>query len=869
MEREKRIVPADPRRPLAGRPLSRVRNFIGSPSFPKKYAIICLILLLATTVIWALLGASLQRSNADQIVDTYLFENSKTFHAATFPASHSLLLKWPLFFFIQLFGVSGFSLALFTVLVSLATVIFLAFIIYRIERRPFYFGTLCLALASVLLLIPAQPYPGALLPVNMAMITGRNLEYIFYIASLALLIRSPRIKSFSFWLAMTLMALVIASDRLFLIFGLGGAILAFVVYRLRRSDNLARLSFKWLKVVVIALLAALIGAWLIDLSGYAHFSGQSGVGPFGLDHGPKNIVLGSLYATLGLLTNFGANPAYDSVIVRHIPGQIHARLAGIGSVGFIINAAILAIAMLAVWRVLAAGIKNAADKKIELDKPTQLATALIWSSVAAFAAFIVTNHYYAVDARYLTIAMFTGFISIAVYLRTKNWSPRQLIFAGAVITLGIVFGLAFSLRTYNANKTALHTTDERNLRVAAVIAHHHIDTLVGDYWRVIPIKLATHSSINVMPFTSCSQPLDALSSKAWQVDLKNKSFAFLISFDHSLTNYQNCSLDQVIAGYGRPNTSTLVAGSLSHPAELILFYDKGINKSSPLINPPTPQLPATILPTTLDKLPNTFCQGPTVMNTVAHQDDDLLFMTPDLLHDLQSPDKCVRTVYLTAGDAGSDQFYWLNREQGSEAAYAKMIGYDGVWIKRIVRLGDNQYIRVDNPRGNSKVSLIFVRLSDGNVRGQGFRATNYESLEKLEAGKIRLMHSADGQSDYSYGQLQDMLLSLMRTYGPSEIHTQSTYVDHRFPDHSDHIAVSRLTRQVWQQYDAKALIKFYLGYPSYGRPSNVFGTDLQQSEDAFFAYAKFDPSVCGSEIACQKSKASYGAYLHTQYTSPE
>src|SRR6188472_3148233 len=48
----------------------------------------------------------------------------------------------------------------------------------------------------------------------------------------------------------------------------------------------------------------------------------------------------------------------------------------------------------------------------------------------------------------------------------------------------------------------------------------------------------------------------------------------------------------------------------------------------------------------------TTCPTGATMNVVAHPDDDLLFQSPDLLHDVQSG-KCVRTVYVTAGERGN------------------------------------------------------------------------------------------------------------------------------------------------------------------------------------------------------------------------
>jgi hypothetical protein len=45
------------------------------------------------------------------------------------------------------------------------------------------------------------------------------------------------------------------------------------------------------------------------------------------------------------------------------------------------------------------------------------------------------------------------------------------------------------------------------------------------------------------------------------------------------------------------------------------------------------------------------CNNGASMNIVAHEDDDILFLSPDLVHDIRHG-RCVRTVFVTAGDAG-------------------------------------------------------------------------------------------------------------------------------------------------------------------------------------------------------------------------
>jgi LmbE family N-acetylglucosaminyl deacetylase len=358
-----------------------------------------------------------------------------------------------------------------------------------------------------------------------------------------------------------------------------------------------------------------------------------------------------------------------------------------------------------------------------------------------------------------------------------------------------------------------------------------------------------------------------LTSTTWQPNLAKQSFAYLLTLDGSQTDYPNCTLNQVVQSYGRPNSSALIAGSLTQPKELLLFYDHGIHKSSPVTatNPNS-----TVLPIALDQLPHTYCSVPTVMNIVAHEDDDLLFMNPDLMGDIKAG-HCVRTVYVTAGDAGGDKFYWLSREQGSEAAYATMLGTSDIWIERIVELTSQEYITVANPRGNPNVSLIFLHLPDGNLKGQGFSSSGFQSLAKLGSGAITQIQSVDGQSVYGSGQLVAALTSLMHAYQPAEIRTQANDTSNKYPDHSDHLAVGSYVKQAYQQYETQQYndkvmipIEFYMGYPIHDRPPNVSGAALAQKEAVFAAYAKFDAGSCQSLQRCITDPA-YGAYLTREY----
>jgi LmbE family N-acetylglucosaminyl deacetylase len=385
----------------------------------------------------------------------------------------------------------------------------------------------------------------------------------------------------------------------------------------------------------------------------------------------------------------------------------------------------------------------------------------------------------------------------------------------------------------------------------------------------VPIKAASNGKLNVTPLSGCLQTRDILTSKVWQTDLHHKSFAYLLSLDGSLTDYPNCTLDQVINAYGNPNSSTLVAGSLKQPDELLLFYDNGAHKSAPKTNSDT-SAPATVLPITPDQLPSTSCPVPTIMSIVAHQDDDLLFMNPDLINNINAGD-CIRTVFVTAGDAGEGQFYWLSRERGSEAAYTFMTKSSSLWIQRIVELSSHEFITIANPKGNTKVSLIFMHLPDGDLNGQGFAYSHYESLAKLDDGSISLLHSVDSQSYYSSDDLSGALTTLMHIYQPTEIVTQANYISAQYPDHSDHMAVGRYVKTAYSRYETEQYggqviipIKFYIGYPIHGFPANVSGANLDEKEAAFLDYSKFDGGVCQTVQQCQATP-TYGSYLTRQY----
>lgn len=841
------------------------RRFLGIPT-DWLYGFFSIFVLLGSTLVWSFLSAKLHQGNADQLVSPYLFENSATLQQATLPAAHTFLLKWPIFMAIKTMGFTDTAFIGATIALVVCTVAGFAYLLYRIDRRPLIWGSLYLALASVLLFVPITPYSGAILPVNMGMLTTRNIEYIIFVGCLALLARPfNRKKQFSYWAAVVLLVLLIASDKLFIALSIGGAIMGTILLLLGRSQKRIRETTAWLSVTFVAVVINNGLLLVVSVLGITSFSPIGQNSPYGLVSSMSDAATAIVFGLLSVLTNFGANPIFDATTRLVARETLPTRLSEPQAAGYVVNGILLCLGLLVSSRLLL----RWATQKNPADRAHNFSVYVLCSATVSVAIFVLTKHYYVVDSRYLALVPFALFIAVATYLRREVPEQKSVMIFGLVMSCCIGLGVLTISQNYSRDLSAQSMVRDRNSTVEQILRTKTVNTLVGDYWRVLPIKHQSKQSTNVTPLEGCVQPRKILSSKNWQPDLNTNSFAYLLSYDKSLTDFPQCKLKDVTDAYGKPNASVVVAGKVDQPQEVLLFYDKGSNKSAPAGVVSDESL-STITPTASSRLRIPTCPDnkPTIMNIVAHQDDDLLFQSPDLLKDVEAGN-CIRTVYITAGDAGSDKLYWLGREKGSQAAYASMLkDQNNIWEERTVKLGDDQFVTVASPRGNRRVSVLFMRLPDGNLRGNGFPTSNYESLTRLHSGNIQEIHSVDGQSVYTSQGLTDALASIMQIYQPSEVRTQATIdTNQAYPDHSDHKTAGIYAKSAHAVFANAAItpIKYYIGYPARNDQETVGGIDLQKKTDAFMVYSLFDQGVCHSVQECLEMP-TYGSYLKRQYT---
>ncbi|MFD9824151.1 PIG-L family deacetylase [Streptomyces violascens] len=249
---------------------------------------------------------------------------------------------------------------------------------------------------------------------------------------------------------------------------------------------------------------------------------------------------------------------------------------------------------------------------------------------------------------------------------------------------------------------------------------------------------------------------------------------------------------------------------------------------------------------------------------MAHEDDDLLFMSPDLVNDW-GRGACLDIVYLTAGDAGSSGTgYTEQRERGVGRAYALMAGVPNDW-RRQDRKHAGRTVRafaLRVPAGQPGVRVTFLRLPDGLHDGSGTRPQAGQSLLKLEQARIRRITTMDRSASYNPKELTTMLSWFVADSHAKTVRTLDyRNVDHgRGPksDHSDHEVAARFVKSAADSIPGpKPVVVGYLGYSVSALPPDLNLETAQRKESMFRRYL--------STTLCTRACADYTGPLWSSY----
>lgn len=242
------------------------------------------------------------------------------------------------------------------------------------------------------------------------------------------------------------------------------------------------------------------------------------------------------------------------------------------------------------------------------------------------------------------------------------------------------------------------------------------------------------------------------------------------------------------------------------------------------------------------------CPGGGSVYVAAHEDDSFLYESPDLARDIAAG-RCVETIVVTAGDAGLGSAYWHDRERGAEAAYAQIAGVADTWTSADAGVPGHPMPRL-TLTAKPTVTLVFMRIVDGNMDGSGFAATGFQSLEKLWSGTSGSIGAVDGTSSYTRSGLIGALATLITAADPDRVGTQNFGGSFGDGDHSDHHATGRFTEAAGALDPVPHEMVAYVGYQMEDWLPNLSAADTAAKEAAWFAYAPYDTNACQSEAAC-------------------
>lgn len=264
------------------------------------------------------------------------------------------------------------------------------------------------------------------------------------------------------------------------------------------------------------------------------------------------------------------------------------------------------------------------------------------------------------------------------------------------------------------------------------------------------------------------------------------------------------------------------------------------------------------------------CRGIKDLAFVAHLDDDLLFMNPDLAANIEAGG-CVRVVYLTASDAGEGEPYMLGRERGVRAAYAYMAGQPDLWKEDAVRV-DGYDIARFTLQGNPGVQLWHMRLQDPWL-GEGWGSLTPLSQAESVPGMVALTLGPRLQA-YGREDLVRTLAAIIDTYRPTAVRHLDDTISVPYTQlcwrcaghgHPDHISSARLVRDAIALAPGNYAETGYVDYPSQERGINLAEAEIARKSEIFRHYAWNDYHYCSGPVGCKEPAGPAAAWVRRAY----
>ncbi|MGR4880410.1 PIG-L family deacetylase [Streptomyces sp. LARHCF249] len=292
-------------------------------------------------------------------------------------------------------------------------------------------------------------------------------------------------------------------------------------------------------------------------------------------------------------------------------------------------------------------------------------------------------------------------------------------------------------------------------------------------------------------------------------------------------------------------------------------------------------------PKALEAAPRPSVTEGTVLQVVAHPDDDLFFMNPDLSRSISAGVK-VATVYLTSGESdGRNEAhsphledpagpadraaYAEARQNGIRAAYAQMATGErtSAWQRTSIPTAGGGSAEVDVLVARPEVNLVWMQLREA----RSISDDNPDSLRGLWDGRVpalgaQLTSGTPVKTSFSYTKEQavEAIADIFAMYRPTTIRTQDPTPGRShggaFLDHQDHVYGARFVQAAADRYAQSTdrphfAIQNYVSYPNSSLPPTLDPQTAEEKLGYLKTYAWTDhQDWCGSPAGCGDRKTA-------------
>jgi len=250
----------------------------------------------------------------------------------------------------------------------------------------------------------------------------------------------------------------------------------------------------------------------------------------------------------------------------------------------------------------------------------------------------------------------------------------------------------------------------------------------------------------------------------------------------------------------------------------------------------------------------------TDLTIIAHQDDDLLFMQPDL-YDAVQRGTGVTNVYVTAGNGNHGLDVAETRYSGLMQAYGAIVNEDGSdWSCGWIEIAGHaaEHCRL----ATAKLSLVFLGYPDGGREG-----AVPDSLLHLWEGKVRAVSTiARKTTTYDQQGLIATLAEIIDTTAPTTLRTLEIASTHG-ADHPDHMIAGALAVLATAASSQSPELISYRGYNIASEPVNIPPVvfDHVARPLAFYEACTLGCAPCGRACTFDRLAPAHTNWLQHRY----